>query len=191
MKVILRQDVPNVGESGSIQNVSDGFARNYLIPQGLAEMGTPGRIKQAEQRIQAQQRKIEKQEEELRELSERIDGMRVVIEARIGKQGRLYGSITSQDVAAEVGKSLGEEIDRRKVELPDPIRAAGEHNVDIHLVGRLRPTVTVVVKPTADSEVEDESDETGTDEAGDADDSGSDKSQQGVEQESAAGSENA
>ncbi|MEX2426378.1 MAG: 50S ribosomal protein L9 [Thermomicrobiaceae bacterium] len=178
MKVILVQDVPNVGESGSIQNVSDGFARNYLIPQGLAEMGTPGRIKQAEQRLQAQQRKVERQEEELRDLSERIEGLRVEIEARVGRQGRLFGSINAPEIANAVSTALGEEIDRRRVELPDPIRSIGEHAVEIHLVGRLRPTVTVTVKPSADSIVETESSE---------DDSS--ESDEPVEQESTAGSE--
>jgi large subunit ribosomal protein L9 len=182
MKVILLQDVPNVGESGSIQNVSDGFARNYLIPQGLAEMGTPGRIKQAEQRINAQQRKIERQEEELQGLSERIDGLRVEIEARVGKQGRLYGSITAPEIANAVSSALGEEIDRRKVELRDPIRSSGDHTVEIHLVGRLRPSVTVSVKPSADSEIEPEVEP----EQESGDDS---ETQDSVEQESTASSE--
>ncbi len=178
MKVILLQDVPNVGESGSIQNVSDGFARNYLIPQGLAEMGTPGRIKQAEERIQAQQKKIERQEEEMRDLSERIDGLHVEIEARVGRHGRLYGSITAPEIASAVSTKLGEDIDRRKVELSDPIRSTGEHAVEIHLIGRLRPTVTVSVKPSADSEIEE-------DESGDE----PEQSGEAVEQESTAGSE--
>lgn len=178
MKVILVQDVPNVGESGSIQNVSDGFARNYLIPQGLAEMGTPGRIKQAEQRLQAQQRKVERQEEELRDLSERIDGLRVEIEARVGQQGRLFGSINAPEIANAVSTALGEEIDRRRVELSDPIRSVGEHAVEIHLVGRLRPTVTVTVKPSADSHVDAQGSE---DESSESDEA--------VEQESTAGSE--
>jgi large subunit ribosomal protein L9 len=181
MKVILLQDVPNVGESGSIQNVSDGFARNYLIPQGLAEMGTPGRIKQAEERLQAQQRKVEKQEEEMRGLSERIEGLRVEIEARVGQQGRLYGSITAPEIAKVVSSELGEEIDRRKVVLSDPIRTAGEHKVEIHLVGRLRPAVTVAVKPSADSVTEEEVAEEVEAESADV--------EENVEQESTAGSE--
>jgi large subunit ribosomal protein L9 len=185
MKVILLQDVPNVGETGSIQNVSEGFARNYLIPQGLAEMGTPGRVKQAEQRLQAQQRKIERQEEELRGLAERIEGTRVEIEARVGKQGRLFGSITAPDIATAVSQQLGEEIDRRKIELGDPIRTAGEHAVGVHLVGRLRPNVTVVVKPSADSELEEEKESDSTD---DADEATEDQAEADVEQESAAGS---
>ncbi len=183
MKVILLQDVPNVGESGSIQNVSDGFARNYLIPQGLAEMGTPGRVKQAEQRINAAQRKIERQEEEMRDLADRIEGTRVEIEARVGQQGRLYGSITAPEIASAVGSALGEDIDRRKVEMGDPIRAVGEHTVQIHLVGRLRPSVTVLVKPSADSDPQEEKadDTASTEDAADAEES--------VEQESTANSE--
>jgi large subunit ribosomal protein L9 len=183
MKVILLQDVPNVGESGSIQNVSDGFARNYLIPQGLAEMGTPGRIKQAEQRINSQMRKIERQEEEMKELGERIDGLRVEIEARVGRQGRLYGSITAPEIASAVSSALGEDVDRRRVSLTEPIRTAGDHAVEIHLVGRLRPTVTVSVKPSADSELEAEEHESDETEAE------SSEAEDVVEQESAASSE--
>lgn len=183
MKVILLQDVPNVGESGSIQNVSDGFARNYLIPQGLAEMGTPGRVKQAEQRINAQQKKIERQEEEMRDLAERIEGTRVEIEARVGRQGRLYGSITAPEIASAVSTALGEDIDRRKVELGDPIRTLGDHSVQIHLVGRLRPSVIVAVKASADSDAQDEPEEVA--------DSGDEVTEveEAVEQESTAGSE--
>jgi large subunit ribosomal protein L9 len=189
MKVILLQDVPNVGESGSIQNVSDGFARNYLIPQGLAEMGTPGRVKQAEQRIQAQQRKVERQEEEMRGLGDRIEGLRVEIEARVGKQGRLYGSITAPEIASEVSRALGEEIDRRKVVLSDPIRSTGEHEVEIHLVGRLRPKVTVAVKPSADSDIEEEDESTSTEDTEDTDEAQA-NTEENAEQESATGSEN-
>jgi large subunit ribosomal protein L9 len=195
MKVILLKDVPNVGESGSIQNVSDGFARNYLIPQGLAEMGTPGRIKHAQERLNAQQRKIEREEEKLRGLAERIEGTRVEIVARVGKQGRLFGSITAADVATEVSKALSEEIDRRKVVLGEPIRTMGEHEVEIHLVGRLRPKVTVAVLPSEDSELEDESTEAegSSDDSEDATDEAaaeaSDEAdvEEGVQQESTAG----
>jgi large subunit ribosomal protein L9 len=188
MKVILLQDVPNVGESGSIQNVSDGFARNYLIPQGLAEMGTPGRVKQAQERINAQQKKIERQEEEMRGLAERIEGTRVEIEARVGQQGRLYGSVTAPEIASAVSSAIGEEIDRRRVELSDPIRSVGDHTVEIHLVGRLRPTVTVAVKPSADSDPQEEKATEAEAAADDAADADAD-AEEAIEQESTAGSE--
>lgn len=147
MKVVLLQDVPKVGEMGSIQNVKDGFARNYLIPQGLAEMATPGRLKVAEQRIQSEQRKVAREEQAQQALADQIEGMRLQMTARVGEQNRLYGSITAQDVAELLSAQVGQEIDRRKVLLDEAIRTIGEHQVSVHLVGRLRPTVTVVVTP--------------------------------------------
>lgn len=159
MKVILLQDVPKVGDIGSIQNVSEGFARNYLIPQGLAEMATPGKLKNAQERISAQERVIAREEEAQRAFADQLEGTRVQIIARVGEQGRLYGSITAQDIAEELAKMVGQEIDRRKVMLDEPIRTVGEHQITIHLVGRLRPTVTVVVtseegEPGAHGDVE-------------------------------------
>lgn len=147
MKVILLQDVPNLGSAGAIKEVADGYARNFLIPKGLAEAATGGRVKEAQQRIAAEERRVAKEEEALRSLADRIDGMRLHIVARVGEQGRLYGSITAQDIAEELSQQLGQEIDRRKVLLEEPIRTVGEHQVTVHLVGRLRPTVTVVVTP--------------------------------------------
>ena len=147
MKVILLKDVANVGEQGSIQSVSDGFARNYLIPQGMAAMATPGRVKEAEQRLEAGQRRIHKQEEAGQVFAERLEGTRVTVVARVGEQGRLYGSITAQDIADALSAKVGQEIDRRTVLLDEPIRTVGEHRVTVHLVGRLRPSVTVVVTP--------------------------------------------
>jgi len=145
MKVVLIQDVPKVGEAGSIQTVKDGFARNYLIPQGLAAEATIGRIKNAEQRLQSIQRKTEREEEAQKSLAERLAGLRIQIVARVGEQGRLYGSITGADVAEKISAAVGQEIDRRKVLLEDPIRSIGDHQVTVHLVGKLRPTVTVSV----------------------------------------------
>jgi large subunit ribosomal protein L9 len=145
MKVVLLQDVPNVGSAGSIQSVSDGYARNCLIPRGLAEMATPGRIKDAEQRIRAEERRTERAEREQQSIADQIDGLRLPIEARVGGQGHLYGSITAQDVAEALSNKLGIEIDRRKMLLEEPIRTVGEHQVTLHLVGKLRPTLTVVV----------------------------------------------
>ncbi|MEX2314645.1 MAG: 50S ribosomal protein L9, partial [Thermomicrobiales bacterium] len=145
MKIILTQDVPKLGSSGTVQDVANGYARNYLIPQGMAVIATRGSIKQVEERQAAEARKIAKQEEELRGLSDRIQGMRLQIEARVGEQGRLFGSVTSADVAEKLAELVGEEIDRRRVDLDEPIRTVGEHQVTIRLVGRLQPTITVVV----------------------------------------------
>jgi large subunit ribosomal protein L9 len=147
MKVILLRDVPNVGKAGTIQSVSDGFARNYLIPQRLAEPATPDRVAVAQARLAAQRRRIERAEQALRDLAQRLEGFRVVIPARVGESGRLYGSITGRDIAERLSQLVGHEIDRRAVELEEPIRSLGEHRVPIHLVGSLRPTVIVEVVP--------------------------------------------
>ncbi|MCS7246005.1 MAG: 50S ribosomal protein L9 [Thermomicrobium sp.] len=152
MKVVLLRDVPNVGQAGTVHEVSDGFARNYLIPRRLAEPATPERVAVAEARLAAQRRKVEKAERALRDLAQRLEGLRVVIPARVGESGRLYGSITARDIAERVSRLVGHEIDRRAVELTDPIRSLGEHRVSIHLVGRLRPTVIVEVVPEESSE---------------------------------------
>lgn len=150
MKVVLTQDVPKLGEIGTIQDVKDGFARNYLIPQGLARIATPGMIKQVEERQEAERRRIAQLEEEMRDLAAQIDGIRLEIHARVGEQGRLFGSVTAADIAAQLSEITGQEIDRRKVELEAPIREVGEFKVPVRLVGRLVPEITVnVFDPSA------------------------------------------
>ena len=145
MKIVLRQDVPKLGEAGTIQEVKPGFARNYLIPQGMAVLATAGEVKTAEHNAGVKARKIAKQEAQLQSLADKIEGKRLEFTVRAGEGGRLYGSITAGDIADELVKLVGEEIDRRKVVLEDPIRNLGEHTVTVHLVGRLRPAITVMV----------------------------------------------
>lgn len=166
MKVILTEDVPKLGAAGTVQDVANGYARNYLIPQGMATIATRGSIKQVEERQAAEAKRIAKQEEELRGLSERIQGMRIEIEARVGEQGRLYGSVTGADIAERLSSALGEEIDRRKIELDEPIRTVGDHEITVRLVGRLMPVVTVAV---FDPEASVEPAESGSDEGDTAD----------------------
>jgi large subunit ribosomal protein L9 len=152
MKIVLRQDVPKLGESGSVQDVANGYARNFLIPQGMAVVATPGELKVAAHNQAVQARKIVKQEQQLQSLADRIAGQRLEFTARAGEGGRLYGSITAGDVADRLTAAVGEEIDRRRVVLEEPIRTLGQHAVAVHLVGRLRPQVTVVVQGEAAEE---------------------------------------
>lgn len=144
MKVVLRQDVPKLGEAGSVQEVKPGFGRNYLIPQGFAVLATPGEVKTAEHNAAVKARKIARQEQQLQALADKIAGKRLEFTVRAGEGGRLYGSITASEIADELAKVVAEEIDRRKVVLEEPIRQLGEHTVTVHLVGRLRPAITVV-----------------------------------------------
>jgi large subunit ribosomal protein L9 len=152
MQVVLRKDVDNVGEAGTVQTVSGGFARNYLIPQGFAVPATPGELKVLAENQRVKDRKIARQEQELQSLADRLNGQRLSFEARAGDQGRLYGSITAGDIADKLTAAVGQEIDRRKVVLDEAIRSVGEHSVSVHLVGKLRPQVTVVVTAIADAE---------------------------------------
>ena len=145
MKVVLRQDVPKLGEAGTVHDVSGGYARNYLIPKGLAVYATEGELKMAAHNQAVKERKIARQEEQLRSLADRIQGQRLTFTARAGESGRLFGSITAADIAEQLSAKVGEQIDRRKVVLDEPLRTVGEHTVTIHVVGRLRPEVTVVI----------------------------------------------
>jgi large subunit ribosomal protein L9 len=154
MKVVLRQDVPKLGEAGTVQNVSGGYARNYLIPQGMAVYASEGELKMAAHNAAVKERKVARQEEQLRSLAEKIEGQQLTFEARAGEGGRLFGSITAAEVAEQLSGKVGEQIDRRRVQLEDPIRTVGEHKVTVHLVGRLRPSITVTVNAEAGSETE-------------------------------------
>lgn len=146
MKIVMRQDVPKVGEAGTVQTVSNGYARNFLIPKGLAVVASDGELKVAAHNLAVKERKITRQEDLLRSLADKIDGQRLTFTARAGEQGRLYGSITASDVASALAAKISEEVDRRRVVLEDPLRTLGEHTVTVHLVGRLRPQVTVVIE---------------------------------------------
>lgn len=158
MKVILRKDVEKLGEAGTVHKVADGYARNYLIPQGLAVLATAGELKVVEHNQQVQERKVERQEKKQRSLADRIDGQKLTFNARSGQSGRLFGSVTAGDIAERLTSIVGQEIDRRKVVLEEPIRSTGEYQVAVHLVGRLRPHVTVIVEgldqPATDQPVE-------------------------------------
>lgn len=152
MKIILRQDVPKVGDKGTVQTVSDGYARNYLIPQGFAVLATPGELKTVAENQKVAERKVARQERDLQSLADKINGKTLTFEARAGDGGRLFGSITAGDIAERLSGVVGSEIDRRRVVLDEAIRTSGEHTVTVHLVGKLRPQITVVVNGQVEAE---------------------------------------
>lgn len=145
MKVILRKDVPKLGTVGDVKNVADGFGRNYLIPYGFAILATEGELKTLANNKKAAEYKTARAEKTFKDTADKIQGKTLTFTAKMGEQGRLYGSITAGDIAERLTEMVGTEIERRKVVLEDPIRTVGEHTVSVHLVGRLRPTITVVV----------------------------------------------
>lgn len=144
MKVLLKEDVEKLGAVGDIVAVADGFARNYLIPNGMAVRATPGQIKQIDViRMQAQQRR-EQLEAQLAALTEKLSGIQLAFEAKASERGRLYGSITKDTIVEAIDAQLGEPIDRRKVET-DPLRQVGLHKIPVRLSAHLVPEVTVIV----------------------------------------------
>ena len=152
MQVILTEYVPNLGQAGEITEVSDGYGRNYLIPRGLAKLATPGEIKQAEQlkRTAAKQRRREADDNQA--LAEQLEGMTLTFEARAGEGTKLYGSITSSDIAERISERIGQEFDRRKVHLGESLRQLGTHQVTIRLTANLSPEITVVIEREGEEE---------------------------------------
>ena len=156
MKIILLQDVEGLGKAGDLKEVANGYARNYLLPRHLAAGATPGLIANRAQRIAAEQRKIEKQTEANRQLAERLGQVSLTVKAKVGRQGRLYGSITSQDIAAYLQQAENLTIDRRLIEMPEPIRTLGTFTIPVKVATKLEPKITVNVidetgKVTAES----------------------------------------
>ncbi len=145
MKVLLKHDVLKLGKAGTVKNVADGYARNYLIPQGLAVLATPGAMKQADGLARAEQLRQARLAADATALAEVLKDTSVTFQVRAGEGGKLYGSITAQQIVDEVKRSAGLELDRRKVELREPIRSLGAHKVAVHLATDLAPELTVNV----------------------------------------------
>lgn len=146
MKVVLMQDVPNLGQTGEIKEVSGGYGRNYLIPKGYAVLATPGLIKQAEERAAAQQRRNQKARTGFEQVAQRINGQTLRFDVRVGELDRLYGAITNADIADKLREQFGVDIDRRKIELGDPIKRAGVYSVPVRLAADLEPRLNVVIE---------------------------------------------
>lgn len=145
MKVLLLEDVPNLGLAGEIQTVAAGFARNYLMPRKEAVPASKGAIKQAEDIRQAAMRKRAKERANAQAQAEMIDKQKLLFEVRAGDNGRLYGSITSGDVAEQLESMLEFEIDRRRIQLDAGIRDLGIYEVPIRLMPEVSATFKVAV----------------------------------------------
>ena len=146
MQVLLTKNVPELGNAGEIKMVADGYARNYLFPRELAILATPSAIKQATLQRKAVARREEKALSEAQALALLLDGMIVTFQARAGETERLYGSITSGNIAEALTKQAGQEVDRRKIDLEEPLKELGTHAVTIRLAQEAEAKVTVIVE---------------------------------------------
>ncbi len=148
MRVVFLEDVPGVAQGGEVKEVKNGFARNYLIPKSLATPATHNALQRVEKlRRQADVNRV-KRLEDMRELASEIEGARIEVEMRAGSTGRLYGSVTSAIIAERLGEVTEREIDRRTVDLEEPIRDLGEYDVTVSLHPEVRAGVSVLVYPT-------------------------------------------
>ncbi len=150
MEVLLLQDVDRLGKAGEIKRVANGYARNYLFPKGLAVLATPGAIKQAKLRQEAQARRKARELSEAQALAQALDGLVVTFRARAGEGDRLYGSITSAHIAEELEAQVGQPVDRRKIELEEPLKELGTHAVTVRLAAGAEAKVTVVIEREED-----------------------------------------
>jgi large subunit ribosomal protein L9 len=144
MEVILRQAVESLGKPGDVVKVSNGYARNYLLPHGVAFEATPGNLK----RIQQEKNRLEAAENERRDaaqgLATKLEQVQLTFSARVGEEGKLFGSVTSADVAQQL-ESQGFHIEKRQIDLHEPIRALGVYRIPIRLHADVKPEIRVWV----------------------------------------------
>jgi large subunit ribosomal protein L9 len=141
MKVVLRSDVDNLGKKGDLVDVADGYARNYLVPRGLALRANAGIQKQADAMRRNRSARDLRDREDAQALAATFDGRTISVSARAGEGGKLFGSVTSSDIADAVQAALGVELDRRKIALDDPLKELGLADVPV----RLHPDVVATL----------------------------------------------
>ena len=146
MKVILLQELRGRGGEGDVITVADGFANNYLLRQGIAVRATKGELKQLEQRRGAIAKREEKRIADAEALKAQLDSTVVPIEAQVGEEGVLFGSVTAPIIADAIQATLGVEVDRKRIELKNPIKTAGEHEVAISLYREIKAIVKLNVQ---------------------------------------------
>lgn len=146
MKVVFLQDVPNVAKAGDVKDVADGYSRNYLLPKKLAVAATPAEIKKLELERQADSRRQIRSDQEAEALAQVLKDTTVTIKVRAGAKERLYGSVTSADIAREIKRLTKQEIDKRKIELAEPIHQLGSYQASIKLNKDIAATVNIVVE---------------------------------------------
>ncbi|HBD64252.1 MAG TPA: 50S ribosomal protein L9 [Clostridiales bacterium] len=145
MKVILLEDVKNVGKKGNIINAKDGYARNFLFPKNLAIEATPVNLKNLENAKQLQEAKEKEIYDEAKKLEEELTKITVVIKTKTGENGKLFGAVTTKEIAEYIEKDHGFAIDKKKYDLDEPIKSVGEYFVKIKLHSQVNAKVKVIV----------------------------------------------
>lgn len=147
MKVILISDVKALGKKGTIKDVADGYARNLLFPQKLAIPATPGNIKKLEAERALLELKEMKDEGAAKKIAAKLEGLTLKFPTKAGEGGKLFGSITSKDIVEQIQKKTGIEIDKKQLNLSEPIKSMGQHEITVHLYRGVTVTLEVHVVP--------------------------------------------
>ena len=150
MKVILLHEVPGLGKPGDVKDVADGYARNYLLPRQLVTAATGTEMANLKQRVAAAQRRVAKQRESDEGLAARISAVTLKFAVRVGQGDRLYGSVTSQNIADALHEQEGLLIDRRMIQLRDPLRQLGDFEVPVRVAQSIEPKVKVQIVSSRD-----------------------------------------
>lgn len=153
MKVILKQDIPKLGDEGDIVTVKNGYGRNYLIPQGLARLATEGAIREHEEIMRQATRRIAQRKEENEKLASDLEKVEVVVEVKVGEENRIFGTVTPTQVGVQLAKQ-GYEIDRRRIEIEEEIKVLGVYTATIKLSSEISAQVKVRVEPMKEEEGE-------------------------------------
>ncbi len=146
MKVVLLKDVPGQGKKDQIVSVSDGYARNYLLPRGLAAEADARMLNDIKNREAARAHRVEEDTAAAKAAAEKLDAANVMVRSGAGADGRLYGSVTAMDVANAVREQLGVEIDKRKIIIPEPIKAHGKYELEAKLYAGVTAKIHLLVE---------------------------------------------
>jgi len=147
VRVILKAEVRGLGRTGEIKDVADGYARNYLLPKGLAIEATGGELKVLAQERQSEKTKKDRVHQDAEELAKRLGEVTLVFKLKAGDQGKTFGSVTAKEVADALKREAKAEIDKTKIVLREPLRSLGVHKVEVRLVSDVRANVTVAIEP--------------------------------------------
>ncbi len=145
VKLILREEINRLGDPGDVVSVKPGYARNFLLPQGKAVLATRGRVKEIEHQQRIIGDKLAKEMKDLEALKARVENVVLEFEAQVGEEGKLFGSVTAQQLAEQLAEK-GQKVDRRKISLEEPIRSVGEHTVSVRLRSDVVANVKVIVR---------------------------------------------
>jgi large subunit ribosomal protein L9 len=147
MRVILKSEVKGLGRAGDIKDVADGYARNYLLPKGLAIEATGSQLKHLAQERESEKSKKDRAHGDAEALAKRIGEVTLVFKLKAGEHGKTFGSVTAKEVAEALAKEANAEIDRTKVVLHEPLKSLGVHTVEVRLLSDVRANVTVAIEP--------------------------------------------